>query len=155
MNVCLFFNGNNFITILFSLCNKIGEFKNSSSGQPWGYKGSRFHRIEKNFIVQGGDFVFGNGRGRISIYGDYFEDENLNRKHDEPGLLSMYNDGPNTNGCQFFITCANADAKQLASLDNKYVVFGKLLGEASFVTLKKIEHLGASHAVIISECGEF
>ena len=67
----------------------------------------------------------------------------------------MYNTEPNTNGCQFFITCANADPKQLASLDNKYVVFGKLLGDASFVTLKKIEHLGASLPVNISECGEF
>lgn len=131
-----------------------GEFR--SNGVPIGYKNCSFHRIMKDFMVQGGDFVKGDGTGSLSIFGEKFPDENFDLMHDQPGLLSLANSGPNTNGCQFFITCAKCDW-----LDGKHVVFGKVLDAPSMVTLRKIENVpvGPNNkpklSVNITECGEF
>ncbi|KAJ2747748.1 Peptidyl-prolyl cis-trans isomerase-like 1 [Coemansia sp. BCRC 34301] len=128
-----------------------GEHK--VNGMPQGYKNCSFHRVIPGFMAQSGDFVKGNGSGRLSIYGDKFEDESFEEKHTCPGLLSMANSGPNSNGCQFFLTLDEAPW-----LDNKHVVFGKLID--GLLTLRKIESvpIGPENKptlpVIISECGE-
>lgn len=98
------------------------------------YTGSLFHRIIKNFIIQGGDYLNGNGTGSNSIYGKNFDDENFDIKHDSKYMLSMANSGPNTNGSQFFITL-----DELHNLDNKHVVFGIISNEDS---IKVLETLG-------------
>ena len=105
-----------------ALCT--GEKGMGKSGKPLHYKGSKFHRIIPQFMLQGGDFTRGDGTGGESIYGEKFDDEFESGVvgHTEPFLLSMANAGPNTNGSQFFLTYGKAP-----HLDNNYAVFGKTI----------------------------
>jgi cyclophilin family peptidyl-prolyl cis-trans isomerase len=97
-------------------------------------------------MCQGGDIVNGDGTGSISIYGDKFDDENFTVKHDMAGLVSMANSGPNTNSCQFFITTVATP-----HLDNKHVVFGKVIKGMDIVT--KMEQ-NSTNKFKITDCGQ-
>lgn len=124
----------------------------NTTGKALHYKGSLLHRIIKGFMAQGGDFSKGNGTGGESIYGGKFADENFKLDHNGPGLLSMANSGPNTNGSQFFILF-----KRQPHLDGKHVVFGKVVQGMEIV--KKIEQVGTAdgkptQVVKIVDCGE-
>jgi len=133
-----------------ALCT--GEKGVGSLGKPLHYKGSIFHRLIKDFMLQGGDFEKADGTGGESIYGTKFEDENFKCKHLKRGFLSMANSGKNTNGSQFFITF-----KETKWLDNLHVVFGCL--RSGMEILKELEDVETESEkpkenIKVVDCGE-
>ncbi|KAK8805888.1 hypothetical protein WA158_002544 [Blastocystis sp. Blastoise] len=134
-------------------CLCTGEKGMGRAGKPLSYKGCTFHRVIPDFMLQGGDFTNGNGTGGESIYGMKFKDENFKLRHEAPGMLSMANAGPNTNGSQFFITTVPCP-----HLDGHHCVFGYV--SKGMDVVKKIESYGSSpygktkKTVVITNCGQ-
>ena len=128
------------------------NFRELATGQNgFGYKNSSFHRVIPKFMLNGGDITHNNGTGGKSIYGMKFNDENFKLKHDQAGLLSMVNFGPNSNNSQFAITTVPAPW-----LNNKHVVFGKVISGMDIVG--NIEGLGSPSGktkkhITIGDCG--
>ncbi|XP_011046435.1 PREDICTED: peptidyl-prolyl cis-trans isomerase CYP21-1-like isoform X2 [Populus euphratica] len=131
----------------------VGTKHKGASGKALHYKGIPFHRIISGFMIQGGDVVYGDGRGSDSIYGSVFPDENFKIKHSHAGVVSMVNSGPNSNGSQFFITTIKA-----SWLDGEHVVFGKVI--QGMDTVYAIEGGAGTYSgkprkkVIIADSGE-
>jgi len=133
-------------------CLCTGEKGMGKSGKPLHFKGSAFHRVITDFMCQGGDFTAGNGTGGESIYGAKFADENFTLKHTGPGILSMANAGPNTNGSQFFLCTVKTQW-----LDGKHCVFGSVVEGMDVV--KKVEAVGSqsgktARPVVVADCGQ-
>ena len=115
------------------------------------YDNCIFHRIIKDFMIQGGDFTNNNGTGGMSIYGSKFNDENFIHKNTH-GTISMANSGPNTNGSQFFINTSDN-----THLDGKHVVFGKVIEGMEIVSYLNNVHTTndkPDSVVMIKSCGK-
>ncbi|KAL7720359.1 Peptidyl-prolyl cis-trans isomerase [Entamoeba marina] len=132
-----------------ALCT--GEYGMGTNGLPLHYKGSRIHKVLPGLLMQGGDITQANGLGGESIYGNTFADENFDIQHDQPGIVSMVNDGVDSNNSQFFITFTNTPW-----LDGRHVAFGIVL--KGFDVLRRIADVSnrsgqPTKPIVISDSG--